>query len=233
MRTGLARATLAVLLGLLAGPVEAQRREMSVLLGPTYTGASGPLLAEVSEHVGFLGGLSLRLPRSHRISLEADFLVVHHRLTGTRFPSDLPPEFAGPEADFAKVTFVEVPLMFRFQEPYRTYAPVRPFLQLGGSIAVRLKCDREIRPVSGSDARPTSCSGRPVDSEPFAPSVYQNMDVAVHAGAGVEIGRLALFVRGKRSLRNLVETGAFPSSPLDGAKMWALSAGVDYLVKVF
>jgi len=230
MRAGLVGT--AALLMLLTCPAEAQRREMSVLLGGTYSGASGPLLASVSEHTGFLGGITLRLPRSHRISLEADFLIVHHRLTGTRFPSDLPVEFAGPESDYAKVTFVEIPLMFRLQEPYRSFSPVRPFLQLGGSIAVRVTCDREIR-VSASEQRSIECSGRPVDSEPFAPSVYQNMDVAVHGGVGVEIGRLAVFLRGKRSLRNLVETGAFPSSPLDGAKMWALAAGVDYLVRVF
>jgi hypothetical protein len=232
MRSDLMGVSLVSALLLVPGIAEAQRRELSFLAGATYTRASAPLLSNVTGHLGFLGGLSLRLPRGQRLAMEVDFLVVHRRLTGERAPSTAPPAFAGPEADFAKLTFVEIPLMFRFQEPYRTYRPVRPFLLLGPSIAIRLACGREVR-LSATAIRRAECSEVPQDSEPFAPALYQDVDVALHAGAGVEIRRLSVFVRANRSLRNLVEGGALPSSPFDGAKLWGISAGVDYVVRVF
>jgi hypothetical protein len=233
MRAWRVRAVL-VLVGslLLAHPSEAQRRELSFLAGGTYTRASGPLLAAVSGHAGLLAGMTLRLPRGQRVAMEMDFLVVHRRLTGERDPSTAPPAFAGPEADFAKLTFFEIPLMLRFQEPYRTYRPVRPFLFLGPSVGIRLACGREVR-TSPTAVRSADCAERPRDTDPFAPSLYQDVDVALHAGAGVELRRLSLFVRANRSLRSLVESGALPSSPFDGAKVWGVSAGVDYVVRVF
>jgi hypothetical protein len=233
MKARLVRAVLAAALSVfVVGSSEAQRRELSFLAGATYTGATGPLLDDVSGHVGVVGGMTLRLPRGHRIAMEVDFLIVHRRITGERSPTTAPPAFAGPEADFAKVTFLEIPLMFRFQEPYRSYRPVRPFLLLGPSLAIRVACGREVR-VSPSTIRKADCSESAPEADPFAPSLYQVADVALHAGLGVEIRRLALFVRGSRSLRSLVESGALPSSPFDGAKLWGLSAGVDYLVRVF
>jgi hypothetical protein len=164
--------------------------------------------------------------------MEMDFLVVHRRLTGERAPSSGPPELTGPEADFAKITFVEIPFMLRFQEPYASYRRVRPFLILGPSVAIRLACSREVR-ESASSVRTRECAERPVESEPFAPALYQDMDVALHGGVGVEIGRLGIFVRANRSLRNLVENGALPSSPFDGAKLWGVSVGVDYVMRVY
>jgi hypothetical protein len=233
MRAWRVRAVLALVWALLlAHPSEAQRRELSFLAGGTYTRASGPVLAGVSGHAGLLAGMSFRLPRGHRVAMEVDFLVVHRRLTGERDPSTVPPTFAGPEADFAKLTFFEIPVMIRFQEPYRTYRPVRPFLVLGPSVAIRLACGREVR-ISPTTVRRADCAERPQDSEPFAPALYQDVDVALHAGAGVELRRLSLFVRANRSLRSLVEAGALPTSPFDGAKVWGVSAGVDYVVRVF
>jgi hypothetical protein len=233
MRDWQVRAVLALALsGLHAGASEAQRRELSFLAGGTFSKASGSLLTNVAGHAGVLAGMTVRLPRGQRLAMEVDFLIVHRRLTGERAPSTAPPAFAGPEADFAKLTFVEIPLMFRFQEPYRTYRPVRPFLFLGPSVAIRLACGREVR-RSATAIRRAECAEVPQDSEPFAPALYQDVDVALHAGAGVEIRRLSVFVRANRSLRNLVEGGALPSSPFDGAKLWGISAGVDYVVRVF
>jgi hypothetical protein len=233
MRVWQVRAVGALALAVLhSGSSEAQRREVSFLAGGTYSSASGSLLTNVTGHAGVLAGMTVRLPRGQRLAMEVDFLIVHRRLTGERAPSTAPPAFAGPEADFAKLTFVEIPLMFRFQEPYRAYRPVRPFLFLGPSVAIRLACGREVR-LSATAIRGAECAEVRQDSEPFAPALYQDVDVALHAGAGVEIRRLSVFVRANRSLRNLVEGGALPSSPFDGAKLWGISAGVDYVVRVF
>lgn len=234
MRTVLVtRMLVAALPALHVVPSEAQRRELSILVGGTYSSASGSaVLANVSGHAGVLAGMTVRLPRGPRLAMEVDFLIVHRRLTGERVPSTAPPAFAGPEADFAKLTFVEIPFMFRFQEPYRTYRRVRPFLFLGPSVAIRLACGREVK-LSATAIRRAECAEVPQDSEPFAPALYQDVDVAMHAGVGVEMRRLSVFVRANRSLRNLVEGGALPSSPFDGAKLWGISAGVDYVVRVF
>ncbi len=215
-------------------PLPAQRREISILGAANYTSATGPLLTEVEGHPGFAAGIGVRIPRSSRVAFESDFLVVHRRLTGRRAESTAPPTFAGPQADFARITYLEIPMLFRFQRPYSSNYPVRPFLVLGPSIAIRIGCSREIITAGGAvqdEGCPGTRSGTSTD--PFVPALYQDVDLALQFGGGVEFRRIGIFARGMRSIRNLVDTGALPSSPFDGSKAWSVTAGLDYMLRVF
>lgn len=228
MATPLVRGVLTLALaGATALPVSAQRRELALTMAATYTGATGPLLEKTSGKMGFMAGIQLRLPRSARFSFQSEFLVVHRRLIGERAPSSLPPSLVGPEADFARLTYLEVPLMLRFQRAYSLDAPIRPFLVVGPSVSVRIGCSREIR-ESATVVRAATCR------EPgFAPALYQDLDVALQFGGGVEFRRVALSIRGTRSFRNLVDPSALPTSPFDGAKLWSVFAGVDVMARWF
>src|SRR5438552_3149071 len=115
----------------LAGsPLSAQRKELTVLAGANYSGATGGNLAKSQSRSGFLGGLSLRLPRSSQVSFQTEFLVVQRRLSGERAPSSAPPIQVGPISDAARLLYAEVPLMIRFQRGYSTERVMRPFLTL-------------------------------------------------------------------------------------------------------
>src|ERR1044071_563303 len=86
------------LTSLLAASASAQRRELTFLAGGTLSGASGGALSEVDQRAGLAAGLSLRLPRSPRFSLETELLAVQKRLLGQREPSTAPPIQVGPRS---------------------------------------------------------------------------------------------------------------------------------------
>ncbi len=227
---------LAALLLLAAAPLAAQRREFTIMGGGNLTSATGDALESVDPRPGFTGGISFRLPRSSRITFVSQFLVTHRRLRGERPASSPSQPFPGPIADEAALTYLEIPLLLRFQRSYHSERPVRPFLELGPSVAIRLGCAREIL-EEGTGAREIDCSVTPDGQQPgpgpFIPALYQSMDIAVNGGVGVEIRGVSLGVRGFRSLRSLVETTALPSTPFDGARAWGLTGGVDVMVRVF
>ena len=227
----------AVLAVLLVGgsPLAAQRRELVVLAGVNYSGATGGNLDRSESRAGFLGGVSLRMPRSARVSFQTDFLVVERRLFGERAPSTLPPLQVGPISDAATLLYAEIPLTFRIQSGYSTVRPVRPFLVLGPYLGIRLGCRRDV--VEGdSTRRHTDCSATPSDlvpgATPFIPASYQNVDVGLLGTLGVEIRRMSLGARFERSIINLVEPGAIPSTPFDKSKLWSASLLIEYMIRV-
>jgi hypothetical protein len=71
----------------------------------------------------------------------------------------------------------------------------------------------------------------PLGSRPYS-AIYQTLDVGLLGALGVEIRRFSLSVRGERSLRNLVDRGALPTSPMDNAKLWTASLSLEYLLRV-
>src|SRR5262249_44221076 len=129
---------------LLAASAGAQRRELTVLAGGTLSGASGDQLSEVSKRAGFAGGLSLRLPRSPRFSLETELLAVRRRLVGQRKRSTAPPLQVGPFSDDINLWYVEADILLRVQRGYSTVRPIRPFFQLGPYGGFRLACRRTV-----------------------------------------------------------------------------------------
>jgi hypothetical protein len=112
---------------------------------------------------------------------------------------------------------------------------VRPFLVLGPYFGIRLACRREVLEAD-STRRHTDCSATPDDAtpgtSPFIPAIYQTLDVGLLGALGVEIRRFSFSVRGERSLRNLVDRGALPTSPMDTAKIWTASLSLEYLLRV-
>jgi hypothetical protein len=227
----------AVLAALVAGrsPLAAQRRELTVIAGMNYSGATGGNFQKTESRAGFLAGVSLRMPRSARVSFQTEFLLVERRLFGQRAPSTLPPLQVGPISDAAKLLYAEIPITLRFQRGYSTLKPVRPFFVLGPYLGIRLGCRREVL-EGDSTFRHTDCSATPSDvvpgTTPFIPASYQNVDVGALAALGLEIRRMSIGARVERSIVNLVEPAAIPSSPFDNSKLWSVSLSVEYLIRV-
>src|ERR1041384_2159473 len=148
----------AVLAALVAGrsPLAAQRRELTVIAGMNYSGATGGNFQKTESRAGFLAGVSLRMPRSARVSFQTEFLLVERRLFGQRAPSTLPPLQVGPISDAAKLLYAEIPITLRFQRGYSTLKPVRPFFVLGPYLGIRLGSPREV--LEGDS--PGGCPGR-------------------------------------------------------------------------
>ena len=231
--------TVVTLLGfscLLSLPAAAQRRELTLLAGGTLSSASGTYLANVEKRPGFVVGLSLRLPRTARFSLESQLLVVQHRLFGERAASDNPPLQTGPLSDAANLLYLEIPILLRFQQGYSTLRPVRPYLTLGPYLGIRLDCRRVVAESNGAK-HPTDCTVTPgnftAGSETYLPAVYQEVDVGLLAGIGIELRQFALGLRLERSFRNLVEpSGLVHTSPFDSSRLWTALVSVEYLIRV-
>jgi len=222
------------LTGLLAAPLAAQRRELTVVAGGTLSWATGDNLAEVHKQAGFIGGLSLRLPRAAQFSLETSLLAVQRRLSGQRPPSTAPPEQSGPLSESVNLLFAEAQVLLRFQRGFSTVRPIRPYIHLGPYLGVRLGCRREVTESNGNTRR-TDCTVIPgsTGSESFIPAVYQEVDLGLLAGAGVEVRRFAFGLRFERSLRNLVESGGLVrTSPFDSSRLWSVMGSVEYLIRV-
>jgi len=229
-----APAVLAALV-LAGSPLSAQRKELTVLAGANFSGATGGNLYKTQSQSGFLGGLSFRIPRSAQVSVQAEFLVIERRLYGERAPSTLPPIQVGPISDGAKLVYAEVPVMLRFQRGYSTERPVRPFLTLGPYVGIRLGCRRDVL-EGDSTLRHTDCSVSPGDilvgNQPLVSAAYQSVDVGGIASFGVEFRRMSFAARVERSIVSLVEPGAIPTSPFDKTKLWSGTLTVEYLLRV-
>jgi outer membrane protein with beta-barrel domain len=212
-----------------------QRRELTLVAGGNYTGVTSGTLFKSESRTGFQAGLSLRSPRSARFSFQSELLLIQRRIYGERAPSNQSPLQAGPISDAANLLYIQVPLLLRFQHGYSTERPIRPFLVLGPYVAVRMSCKRDVLEAD-STRRKTDCSATPEDATPgttpFIPPIYQAMDLGLLGAFGVEVRRFSVSFRGERSLRNLVDSGALPTSPLDNARLWTASVSVEYLLRV-
>ena len=217
------------------GPLAAQRREVAVVAGVNYTGATGGSLAKSTAQMGFVAGASLRLPRTARFSFQTEFLVIERRVTGERVPSTLSPTLAGPKSDAARLFYAQVPLLLRFQRGYSAVRPVRPFLVLGPYLAIRMSCRRDAATDAGAVIR-NDCSTTPSNvnpgSDPFIPASYHTVDVGLLGQLGVELRRFAVSLRGERSFTSFVEPAAVPTSPFDKARLWSGSVVLEYMLRV-
>ena len=215
----------------------AQRRELALVAGGNYTGITSSTVFKSESRTGFQAGLSLRSPRSSRISLQAELLLVQRRVYGERASSNQSenPLLLGPISDAANLLYAQVPVLVRFQHGFSTLRPVRPFLVLGPYVSIRMACKRDVVEAD-STRRKTDCSATPDDatpgSTPFIPPIYQTMDVGLLGAFGVEVSRFSVGFRGERSFRNLVDSGALPTSPLDNSRLWTASVSIEYLVRV-
>lgn len=227
-------AAVALLLAI-GAPLQGQRRELALLAGPNLSGATGPQVAVSESRAGFYAGVSMRLPRSSRFSLQTDLLVVERRLYGERAPSDLNPLLIGPFSDAAALTYAQLGIQARFQRGYSTVHPVRPFMTLGPYAAVLVHCSRRLVEAQGS-VRLTDCSATPGSAgggtTPFFPAVYQDVDIGLVGALGVEIRRFAVSFRAERSIRNLVEPGAIATSPFDRARLWTFGLMGEFMLRV-
>jgi len=218
-----------------AAPLAAQRRELVLLAGGNFSNASGVNIDKSEARAGFQAGLSLRMPRSPMLSFQTELLVVQRRFFAARAPSTLPPGQVGPRSDAPNMLFAQIPLLLRVQRGYSSRRPVRPFLVIGPYIGVRLSCKRELVEASGGVSHP-DCSVTPKDRvpgvDPYFPALYQDLDVGFLGELGIQARRLALGFRLEKSLRNVVEPGAFATSPLERARIWSASLSAEYMLRV-
>lgn len=225
---------LAIAVALLVSPLAAQRRELAIVAGPNLTGASGGGVVKSTARSGFVAGLSLRIPRSDRFSFQTELLLVQHRLKGERGPSNLTPVESGPVSDDANLFYAQLPMLLRFQRGYRSDATLRPFFVVGPYLGLRLTCRRDLLQVAGT-IRHTDCevpNGPIVGPDGYYAAVYQELDVGLLGEVGVERRLLSVRLRGEKSVRNLVDPGAFPTSPFDRARLWSASLALAYVIRV-
>ena len=236
MRAASVTALLLVLAaGAVASPLAAQRRELALLAGGNYSSATGGQVDKSVARAGFQLGLSLRMPRSPLLSFQTELLLVQRRFYAERAASTRPSREVGPRSDAPSLLFAQIPLLLRIQKGYSTQRRVRPFLALGPYVAVRLSCKRELIEAGGGVSRPDCTVTPPAfqpGADPYFPALYQDLDIGILGELGVEMRRLSLGLRGERSIRNLVEPGAFPASPLERSKLWSASLSVEYLLRV-
>jgi hypothetical protein len=220
----------------LVSPLSAQRREFSIFAGPNLTGVSGGRVAHSTSRTGFLAGVSLRIPRSDRFSFQTELLVIQNRVKGERTaaPSGTPPIQVGPASDDADLLYAQLPLLGRFQRGFSTDPGFRPFIVLGPYFGLRMGCRRELLQGDGTIRR-TDCevpNGPVSGPDAYYAAVFQELDVGLLAEVGVERQRFSVKVRGSKSVRNLVDPGAVPTSPFEKARLWYASFSLAYVLKV-
>jgi hypothetical protein len=224
-----------LVLSAVSAPLSAQRREVAVIAGGNFSSASGGRIDHAEAHMGFQGGLSLRIPRTPKLSVQVEFLLIQRRFFAARAPSTLPSSQVGPRSDAPNILFAQVPLLLRFQRGYSTERPIRPYFVVGPFLALRLHCQRTLIEASGGVSHP-DCSvtpvDRPVSTDPFFPALFADLDVGLLGEVGVQITRFSVGLRGEKSLRNLVDQGVLPTSPLDRSRLWSASISVGYLLRV-
>lgn len=238
MRAAPVSALLLIMMAGAAGsPLAAQRRELSVFAGGNFSKASGGRVHKGQARAGFELGLGLRLPRSPMLSFQTELRLVQRRFYAERAATTVPPPQLppGPRSDAPNLLFAQIPVLMRIQRGYSTQRPVRPFIVLGPYLGIRLACRRELVEANGSVTHPDCSISAPrdrVDPAPFFPALFQDVDVGVLGELGVEVRRFSLGLRGEKSLRNLVEPGTVPTSPLDRSKLWSASLSVEYMLRV-
>jgi len=216
-------------------PLAAQRRELTLLAGGNLSGATGPRVARSESRVGFQGGLSLRMPRTSTVSFQVELLLVRHRFYAERATPSQSSVILGPKSDAPSILYAKLPILLRLQKGFSTERPIRPFLLIGPYIGARIGCRRELIESGGVVSHPgcdLMVADDRVSNDTYLPATYQEFDVGVQGALGLEIRRLALGVRGERSIRNLVDVGAIPTSPLEQARIWSVSVSVEYLLRV-
>lgn len=235
MRAATVTTLLLLLMGAADSPLAAQRRELTVFAGGNFSGASGGRVDKSEARTGFQAGFSLRMPRSPMLSFQTEVLLIQRRLYAERPPSTLPSRQVGPRSDAPNLIFAQIPLLLRLQRGYSTQRPVRPFFLVGPYIGIRVSCKRELVEASGAVSHP-DCTVTPPGfqpgPDPYFPALYQDLDVGVLVELGVEARRLSLGLRGEKSLRNVVDPGGFPTSPLERAKLWSASLSLEYMLRV-
>lgn len=229
--------TLALLALAAATPLGAQPRELSLTAGATLSGATGVNLGRVQEQAGFVTGLSLRFQRTHEFAVQADLLVTQRRLLGRRPPSNEPSLLTGPLTDSANLLFLQIPLLLRFQRRYAMGRELRPWLVVGPYVGLRLNCQRQVTETTGM-LRNTDCTVAAGEfmagDETFQLAVYQDVDLGLLGGVGVDVGRFAVGARFERSLRTLVHSsGLVRTSPFESANLWAVSLSLEYLLRAW
>jgi len=218
-------------------PAVAQHRELSFRAGGTLSGATGGNLGTVHERPGFVAGLSLRFQRTQEFAIQGDLLVIQRRVLG-RLPAGTQPSLlTGPLTDAANLLFLQVPLLLRFQRRYALGRSVRPWLVIGPYVGYRLTCHREVTETTGN-LRETDCSVAAGEfnagDETFQLAVYQDVDLGLLGGVGLELGRFGMGARFERSLRTFVaSSGLVRTSPFEGSNLWAVSFSLEYLVRVW
>jgi hypothetical protein len=218
-----------------ASPLAAQRRELTLLAGGNFSGATGPRVAKSESRVGFQGGLSLRMPRTSMVSFQIELLLVRNRFYAERAASTQPPLVVGPRSDAPSILYAKVPILLRLERGYSTERPIRPFLLIGPYVGARLACRRELIEAGGVVSHPgcnLAVAEDRVSSDTYLPAAYQEFDIGVQGALGLEIRRFALGVRAEKSIRNMVDVGAFPTSPLERARLWSVSLSAEYLLRV-
>ena len=89
-----------------------------------------------------------------------------------------------------------------------------------------------IADATEADDTTIDITGQTAGSTPFIPPSYQAVDFGLMGSLGVEIRRFSISFRAERSARSLIDSGALPTSPLDSAKLWTISANLEYLLRV-
>ncbi|MES2304453.1 MAG: porin family protein [Gemmatimonadota bacterium] len=163
------------------------------------TASGGGASISFKSRTGFAAGLSM----VHTISKDLDFAPeLLYIQKGSKFTE-------GSEAASLKVSYVELPLLFRAK--FGT-AGTRPFVMAGPAIAVKASC--KVSGSSGNVSVSSNCDDVDVN--------VKSTDVGAMFGAGVAAKRLSISVRYELGLTNVAKN----SDPGESVKNKALLAMV-------
>ncbi len=219
-------------------PAAAQGPRVGLTAGINrFTLTGGSVEGRGDARTGVAVGIIAHVPIMGWLGFQPELLLLQHE-AGTRgydiFCVTVPCLPIGVEA--VRLTSLQVPLLLRADFPILGRA-VRPFLVGGPAASFRLACSRMTSDGAGGQFKQSCSSTNPgplADPYPYTPlpalqsTGYQAFDVALVAGAGMEVHGWVLQARVERGLRELERSVPFPMSQLDRSKLLGVSLSVGF-----
>lgn len=241
MRSGnmpvtLFRALLALASG--AVPAAAQGPALGLTAGINrFTLTGGSVEGRGDARTGVSAGFIARLPITGWLGFQPELLLLQRRAGTLGYEINCVTAPCLPiGAEAIRITSLQVPLLLRADLPILGRA-VRPFLVGGPAASFRLACSRTISDGTGGQFQESCSSTNPAplaDTYPYTPlpaiqgTDYQAFDVALVAGAGVEVHGWVAQLRVERGLREVERSVPFPMSQLDRSKLLGVSLSVGF-----
>ena len=204
-----------------------------------FTLTGGSVEGRGDARTGVSAGLIAHLPIAGWLGFQPELLVLRHQAGTLGYEITCVTAPCNPiGAQAIRITSFQVPLLLRADLPPLGRG-ARPFLIGGPAAALRLACSRMISDGAGGQFTQSCSSTNPgplADPYPYPslPAIqgtdYPAFDLALVAGAGVEMRGWVAQLRVERGLRDVERSTPFPMSQLDRSKLLGVSLSVGFWV---
>lgn len=228
----------ALLLAWEASPASAQGPAIGLSAGINrFTLTGGSTEGRGDFRTGVSAGLVARLPIAGWLGFQPELLLLQHEAGTLGYQITcitVPCNPIGAEA--IRITSIQIPLLVRAELP-PVGRGVRPFLVAGPAASFSLACSRMMSDGAGGQFKQSCSSINPgplVDPFPYPPlpalqsTAYQTFDLALLAGAGVEVRGLILQARVERGLRDVERSVPFAMTQLDRSKLLGIAVSIGF-----